>query len=152
MTYFFKETKTNIVNLLFITDSYRICQKLRDLKAFQVTFKRRTILYKCWYPYAMQITADYSLTSTIYPPEHVANIWLLCSLSNRVYPLTSTIYPPEHVANIWLLCSLSNRVYHWNQPYSSERITAASDDVIRIDRTFVPPSIHIGPETHPKVE
>jgi hypothetical protein len=39
MTYFFKETKTNIVNLLFITDSYRICQKLRDLKAFQVTFK-----------------------------------------------------------------------------------------------------------------
>jgi hypothetical protein len=40
MTYFFKETKTNIViNSLFITDSYRICQKLRDLKAFQVTFK-----------------------------------------------------------------------------------------------------------------
>jgi hypothetical protein len=39
ITYFFKETKTNIVNSLFITDSYRICQKLRDLKAFQVTFK-----------------------------------------------------------------------------------------------------------------
>jgi hypothetical protein len=42
MIYFFKETKTNIVNSLFITDnSDRTCQKLRDLKAFQVTFKSR---------------------------------------------------------------------------------------------------------------
>jgi hypothetical protein len=38
-TYFFKESKTNIVNSLFITDSDRICQKFRDLKAFHVTFK-----------------------------------------------------------------------------------------------------------------
>jgi hypothetical protein len=40
MTYFFKETKTDIVNSLFIADSYRICQKFRDFKAFhfQVTF------------------------------------------------------------------------------------------------------------------
>jgi hypothetical protein len=29
------------VNSLFITDSYRICQKLRDLNAFQVTFINR---------------------------------------------------------------------------------------------------------------
>jgi hypothetical protein len=43
ITYFFKETKTNIVISLFITDtcSYRICPKLRDLKAFQVTFKNQ---------------------------------------------------------------------------------------------------------------
>jgi hypothetical protein len=40
MTYFFKEIKPNIVNSWFITGSYRICQKLRDLKAFQVTFKQ----------------------------------------------------------------------------------------------------------------
>jgi hypothetical protein len=39
ITYFFKETKTNLVNSLFRTNSYRICQKLRDLKAIQVTFK-----------------------------------------------------------------------------------------------------------------
>jgi hypothetical protein len=46
MTYFFEKTKTkNIVNSLFITDSYRICQKLRDLKAFQVTFNNVVSLW-----------------------------------------------------------------------------------------------------------
>jgi hypothetical protein len=39
MTYFFRENQTNIVNSLFITDSCRMCQKLHDLKAIQVTFK-----------------------------------------------------------------------------------------------------------------
>jgi hypothetical protein len=45
MTYFFKETKANnIVNSLFITDSDRICQTLRDLKAFQVAFNHKELM------------------------------------------------------------------------------------------------------------